>query len=87
VATQTKTTTSKSTDAQAVPDRVLEVAREAGHGLLDTVEQAGKRIAELQERVGELSGVEPISTATGAQADVTRDVVKAYASAGRKLMG
>jgi hypothetical protein len=31
--------------------------------------------------------VEPISTAAGAQADVTRGVVKAYASAGRNLIG
>ena len=87
MATQTKTTTGKSTDAQAVRDRVLEVAREAGHGLLDTAEQAGRRIAELQDRVGELSGVGPISPAAGAQADVTRDVFKAYASAGRNLIG
>jgi hypothetical protein len=87
VATQTKTTSSKSTDAQAVPGRVLEVAREAGHGLLDKAEQAGTRVAELQESVGERSGVELISTATGAQAGVTRNVVKAYVSVGRKLVG
>jgi hypothetical protein len=87
MATQAKTTTSKSSAAQAVPDRVLEVAREAGHGLLDTAEQAGKRVAELQKSLGELSRVELISTVTGAQADVTRDVVKAYVLTGRKLIG
>jgi len=86
MATQAKTRTSKSTDAQALPGRVLQVAREAGHGLLDTAEQTGKRIAELQESVGEASGVELISTA-GAQAGVTRNVVNAYVSAGRKLVG
>jgi len=31
--------------------------------------------------------VELISTVTGAQADVTRDVVKTYVSTGRKLIG
>ena len=87
MATQTKTRSSKSTGGQTVPDRVLEGAREAGHGVLDATEQAGKRIAELQEGVGELGRVELIATVSGAQADVTRDVVKAYVSTGRKLIG
>ena len=87
MATKAKTTTSKSTDPQALPGRFLQVAREAGHGLLDTAEQTGKRIAELQESVGEASGVAVISTVSGTQADVTRNVVKAYVSAGRKLVG
>ena len=87
MATQAKSKTSKSTDAQALPGRVLEVAREAGHGLLDTAEQTGKRIAELQESVGEASGVRLISTVSSTQADVTRNVAKAYVSAGRKLVG
>jgi hypothetical protein len=87
MATQAKTRSSKSTDAQALPGRVLQVAREAGHGLLDTAEQTGKGIAELQEGVGESSGVEVISTVSRTQAGVTRNVVKAYVSAGRKLVG
>jgi hypothetical protein len=45
VATQTKTTAGKSTDAQAVPDRVLAVAREAGHGLLDTTPSSRRESA------------------------------------------
>jgi hypothetical protein len=85
--TQAKTRTSKSTDAQALPDRVLQVAREAGHDLFDTAEQSGERLAELQRGVGEASGVELISTVSGTQADVTRSIVKAYVSAGRKLVG
>jgi hypothetical protein len=87
VATQAKTSTRKSTDAQDLSGRVLQVAREASHGLLDTAEQTGKRIAELQESVGEASGVELISTVSGTQAGVTRNVVTAYVSAGRKLVG
>ncbi len=87
MATQTKTRTRKSTDAWALPGRVLEVARETSNDLLDTGEQTGRRIAELQESVGEASGVKLISTVAGAQADVTRNVVKAYVSAGRTLVG
>jgi hypothetical protein len=87
MAAQANTRTSKSTDAQALPGRVLQVARETSNGLLDTAEQTGKRIAELQESFGEASGVELISTVAGTQAGITRTVVKAYVSAGRKLVG
>jgi hypothetical protein len=87
MATKAKSTSSKSTRTQDLPDRVLEAVREAGHDFLDTAEQAGKRVAALQESVGEASRVELISTVTGTQADVTREVVDAYVSAGRRLIG
>jgi hypothetical protein len=84
MATQTKSsTTKKSTDPV---DRVVEAVREAGHNYLDATEKAAKRVAELQERVGESSGIELVSTVTGAQANFTRDVAQAYVSAGRSLI-
>ena len=87
MATKTNTGTSKSSDARALPGRVLEVARETSNGLLDTGEQTGRCLAELQESVGEASGVKLISTVAGTQAGITRTVVNAYVSAGRKLVG
>lgn len=87
MATQTKASTSKSTDSDALPSRALGAVREAGNGLLDTAEQAGQQYADFQERLGALTGVGMISSAAGFQAGVTRDVVKAYAATGRKLIG
>jgi hypothetical protein len=86
MASQTKTTTSKS-GAQDIFDFVLDTPRKAGHAYLDTTEWAADRVSDLQRRAGDATSIEWIADITGAQADVTRDVAQAYVSAGRKLVG
>lgn len=87
MATQAKTRKSADSGVQALADRVAEAARNAGHSYLDTTQATAKRVAELQQSIGEASRIELISTVADAQANVTRDVTEAYVSAGRKLIG
>jgi hypothetical protein len=87
MATQAKTRKSADSGVQALADRVVEAARDAGNSYLDTTEATAKRVADLQQSIGKASRVELISTVADAQANVTRDVTEAYVSAGRKLIG
>jgi hypothetical protein len=88
MATQAKSN-SRSTGfgAQDLVERVVDVARQAGHSYLDATERAAENVAKLQASAGEASRIEPISAVTGAQADVTRGVADAYVSAGRRIIG
>jgi hypothetical protein len=89
MATNAKSTAKKSTDsgARAVAERVIEAAKKAGYTYLDATEQAGERVASLQQSVGEASRIGWVSALTGAQADVTRDLTQGYVSSSRKLIG
>jgi hypothetical protein len=89
MATKAKSTAKESNGSipRALADRVVETARKAGHTYLDVAEQAGERVASLQQSVGEASRIGWVSALSGAQADVTRDLTEGYVSSGRKLIG
>ena len=90
MATQAKTksnsnsTTSRS--PQGLVESVIEVSRGAGHSYLDAAQWVGDQVAELQKSIGDASQVELVSEAARTQADVTRDLVDAYVSAGRRMI-
>jgi hypothetical protein len=88
MATQARKSTSRSGyGAEALVERAVDVARQAGHNYLDATERAADNVAKFQVSVGQASRIEPISAVTGVQADVTRGVAETYVSAARKLIG
>jgi hypothetical protein len=72
---------------QALAEHVVVAARRAGHAYLDSTEEAVNRLADLQVSVGQASRVDLVSDLAAVQADVSRDVGRAYVSAGRSLIG
>ena len=89
MATQAKSKSSTTTSAspEGLVERAVEVSRGAGHSYLDAAQWVGDQIAEFQKSIGEASQVELVTSAARTQADVTRDLVDAYVSAGRKMIG
>lgn len=67
-------------------ERILESGKKAGNTYLDIYEKTLKSIADYQEKVGEQSQVEWVSTVANAQANFTRDLANAYTSAARSLL-
>jgi hypothetical protein len=84
---KTKSTTTTGPSPQGLVDRAIEAGRGAGHGYLDAAQWVGDQVAELQKSIGEASQVELVSEAARTQADVTREIVDAYVSAGRRMIG
>ena len=88
MATQAKSKSqSTSTSPQGLVERFVDVGREAGHSYLDSTQWVGDQVAEFQKSIGEASQVELVSEAARTQADVTREIVDAYVSAGRRMIG
>ena len=88
MATQAKTKSqSNSTSPQGLVEGVIEASRGAGHRYLDATQWVGDQVAEFQKSVGDASQVQIVSSAARTQADVTRDLVEAYVSAGRRMIG
>ena len=91
MATQAKTKSNSNSTTSHGPEglveRAVEVSRGAGHSYLDAAQWVGDQIAEFQKSLGEASQVELVSSAARTQADVTRDLVEAYVSAGRRMIG
>ncbi len=92
MATQTKSSpVTESFDAAA--ERVVELNEKAvsngkrtGAALLDTYEKAVVSFTESYEKAAGTTKVDWIASAAAAQADLTRDVAKAYTSAARELV-
>ena len=89
MATQTKT----ADDLEQVTERVREFndkAVDAGKKLsgtiIDTYEKYALTLADARQKAGEATNVEWLSTAASAQAGMTRELTKAYASAARELL-
>ena len=92
MATQTKTTpVTESIDAAA--ERVAELNEKAfangkktSAAILDTYEKAVVSLTESYEKAAGTTKVDWIVSAAAAQADVTREVAKAYTSGARELV-
>lgn len=67
-------------------ERVMESVRKAGNATIDTYERALESVAEFEQKVGEASPIELVTTITQAQANLTRDLGKAYVAAARSLV-
>jgi hypothetical protein len=88
---RTKSTANGNVEAAAdrireVNERIIESSKKAGNVYLDLYEKTLNSIADYQERAGEQSQIEWVSTVANAQADFTRELAKAYTSAGRSLI-
>jgi hypothetical protein len=67
-------------------ERIIESSKKAGNTYLDIYEKTLNSIADYQEKVGERSQVDWVSTIANAQANFTRDLAGAYTSAARTLL-
>ncbi len=67
-------------------ERILQSGRQAGLSTLDVYEKTLKSIADMQQAVGEASQVQWFSAIAAAQANFTREITEAYASASRDLL-
>ena len=67
-------------------ERIIESSKKAGNTYLDIYEKTLTSIADYQEKVGEQSQVDWVSTIANAQASFTRDLAGAYSSAARSLL-
>ncbi|MGE5636222.1 MAG: hypothetical protein ACM3UV_04675 [Nocardioidaceae bacterium] len=91
MAAQTKTDTGVDFEAaaeriQELNERILEASKKAGTTYVDAYEKTLKTIADFQERVGEASPVEWVTSLTNAQADLLRNFAEAYVGAARKAL-
>ena len=67
-------------------ERILESARNTGLSTLDLYEKTLKSIADMQQAVGQASSVQWFSAIAAAQANFTREMTEAYASAAREML-
>ena len=67
-------------------ERILESSKKAGSTYLDIYEKTLNSIADYQEKAGEQSQVDWVSTMTKAQADFTRQLASAYSNAARSML-
>jgi hypothetical protein len=67
-------------------ERIIESSKKAGNVYLDIYEKTLNSIADYQEKVGEKSQVDWVTTIANAQASFTRDLAGAYSSAARSLL-
>jgi hypothetical protein len=90
-ASQTKQSANENVEAAAerirdLNERIIESSKKAGNAYLDIYEKTLNSIADYQEKVGERSQVDWVSTIANAQASFTRDLASAYSSAARSLI-
>ena len=67
-------------------ERIIESSKKAGNVYLDLYEKTLNSIADYQEKVGEQSRIEWVTTIANAQADFTRELATAYTSAARNFI-
>ena len=87
--TQTKSANQAEATADRIRDlneQVLEFGRTAGVSFLDAYEKTVKTFADYQDKVGDSSQSEWVSTVARTQAKFTREVSKAYATGARELL-
>jgi hypothetical protein len=87
------TTTETKNTAEATTERIrdfneslLDAGKKAGSAYLDAYEKTVQSIADYQSQAAKQTDVEWVSTLADAQARFTREVGKAYVSAGRELL-
>ncbi len=71
---------------QQLAEQVLDAGRRAGLSYLDAYDATARTVADYQERFAASTKVEWIAAAARAQANVTREVSRAYTSTARDLL-
>jgi hypothetical protein len=85
--TGSKRTASKRTaNERTANERILESSRRAGNVYVDIYEKTLNSVADYQEKIGEQSQIDWVTTVANAQADFTRQVTRAYTSAARSVL-
>jgi hypothetical protein len=88
-ATQTKPTEDFEQATERVReynDKAVDAGKKLSGTLVDTYEKYTLTLADAGQKVGEATNVEWISAAASAQAGMTRELTKAYASAAREFL-
>jgi hypothetical protein len=67
-------------------ERIIESSKKAGNVYLDIYEKTLNSIADYQDKIGEQSQVDWVTTIANAQASFTRDLAGAYSAAARSLL-
>ena len=70
----------------AYNEKVIETSKKLTGSAIDSYEKAALGVAELQKKVAAVSNVEWVKSVASAQADLTRDLTSAYATAARELI-
>jgi len=89
MATQTKTTDDFEQVSERVreySDKTVDASKRLSGTVVDTYEKYVLTLADAGQKAGEATNVDWISTAASAQAGVTRELTRAYASAARELL-
>ena len=89
MATQTKTTDEFEQVSERVReynDKAVDAGKRLSGTFVDTYEKYALTLADAGQKAGEATNVDWISTAASAQAGVTRELSKAYASAAREFL-
>jgi hypothetical protein len=67
-------------------DKATDAGKKLSGTLVDSYEKYVLTLADAGQKAGEATNIEWISTAASAQAGITREMAKAYASAARELL-
>ncbi len=67
-------------------DKAVDASKRLSGTVVDSYEKYVLTLADAGQKAGEATNVEWISTAASAQAGVTRELTKAYATAARELL-
>ena len=89
MATQTKTASETEAATERIGElneQLLDFGRKAGRSWLDAYETAVGTFADYQEKLADSTQVDWIASIAKAQAGVTRDVSRIYASTARELL-
>jgi hypothetical protein len=88
-ATQQKTTEDFEQHAERVReynDKALDAGKKLSGTIVDTYEKYSLTLADAGQKAADATNVEWIAAAASAQAGMTRELTKAYASAARELL-
>ena len=88
-ATQTKTADDLEQASERVReynDKAVDAGKKLSGTIVDTYEKYTLTLADASQKAGEATNVEWISAAASAQAGMTRELTKAYASAARDFL-
>ena len=72
--------------AREFNDKAVDAGKKLSGTFVDTYEKYALTLADAGQKAGEATNVEWISAAASAQAGMTRELTKAYASAARQLL-
>ena len=89
MSTQTKTNDEFEQVSERVRqynDKAVDASKKLSGTFVDSYEKYALALADANQKAGEATNIEWISTAASAQAGLAREMTKAYASAARELL-